>query len=74
MEEEAATFPRTFSSLENHITVELWTETFVQHLKASEVVLESLHEGVHSVVSHLNVRVNYEGLIVLLVMVLTTFL
>ena len=74
MEEEATTFTRSFPSFENHIAIELWTETFVQHLKASEVVLERLHEGVHSVVSHLDVRVDYEGLIVLLVMVLTTLL
>ena len=57
-EEEASAPTRTFSSTENHVAVVLGTQAVIQDLEAREVVLESVHEGRHPVVSDFNIGVD----------------
>ena len=50
--EEATTLSRSLSRLEDHLSIVFRAETFVQHFKAAKIILEGLHESVHTVVGH----------------------
>lgn len=54
-EKEATRASCSLSSFEDHVTVELWTETCMKHLVTFQVIWKRVIEGVYSVVSYTDI-------------------
>jgi len=58
--EKASGTSSTFACFEDHISVELGTQTCMQDLEAGQIVLEGVHESAHSVVSYFHVLLDHD--------------
>ena len=65
-EKEASRAPSSFSSLKDHVSIQLGTQACFENFEVCDVVFERLYECVHPVICDLNLGVYYHTFFLLL--------